>query len=345
MTEPQIVLAVDGGGSKTDVALLRGDGRVLSAVRGPGSSPHHLGLEPALDVVEALVSAAGTEAGLDVLDGQRAAVAAVFMAGADLPEEERRLGAAIDARGWAARSEVANDGFALLWAATGDGVGIAVTVGSGMNCVGRLADGRRAWFPALGSITGDWGGGADIGLAALGAAVRSDDLRGPATALSRAVSEHFGGASALEVAVAIHQGRLAQDRLRELAPAVLSLAEQGDGEALAIVRRQAEAVATFIRGAVQQLQVAGEEVDIVLGGGILASLASATLQQIRGAISTLAPRARVSVCRARPVLGAALAGLHMVGGDPAAAALARRELSDTRIRPVRSRAPTERPTD
>ena len=46
-----LVLAVDGGGSKTDLALVRADGEVLSLVRGPRSSPQHLGIEGSLDVL------------------------------------------------------------------------------------------------------------------------------------------------------------------------------------------------------------------------------------------------------------------------------------------------------
>ena len=42
-----LVLAVDGGNTKTDLALLDRDGRLLSLVRGGGSSAHHLGLEGA----------------------------------------------------------------------------------------------------------------------------------------------------------------------------------------------------------------------------------------------------------------------------------------------------------
>ncbi|TML54136.1 MAG: ATPase, partial [Actinobacteria bacterium] len=44
MTEP-VVLAIDGGNSKTDLALVRANGGLLSLVRGPQSSPHHLGLD------------------------------------------------------------------------------------------------------------------------------------------------------------------------------------------------------------------------------------------------------------------------------------------------------------
>ncbi len=342
MTSDQLVIAVDGGGSKTDVALLRGNGRVLAALRGPGSSPHHLGLESALDVVGRLVAEAGAQAGLSLDDGHRASAAAVFMAGADLAEEERRLGTAVAARGWAVRSRVANDGFALLWAATGAGFGIAVTVGSGMNCVGRLADGRTAWFPALGEITGDWGGGGDLGLAALGAAVRAEDLRGPLTLLGPAVADHFGCGSALEVSIAIHQGRLASERLRELAPAVLACAKAGDAEALAIVRRQTEAVATFAGGALRQLRVGDAEVDVVLGGAILAAAAPLILEPVTAAIREIAPGARLSVCSVRPVVGAALAALDMVGADAGAAARVRAGLSEERIRALAERGLTGR---
>ena len=41
------VLAVDGGNSKTDLALVVADGSVLALVRGPLSSPHHLGVDGA----------------------------------------------------------------------------------------------------------------------------------------------------------------------------------------------------------------------------------------------------------------------------------------------------------
>ena len=55
MTLP-VVLAIDGGNSKTDLALARADGAVLALVRGPQSSPHHLGVDGSLQVVERLLA-------------------------------------------------------------------------------------------------------------------------------------------------------------------------------------------------------------------------------------------------------------------------------------------------
>jgi N-acetylglucosamine kinase-like BadF-type ATPase len=318
MSTRELIVAVDGGNSKTDVLLLHADGTVLASVRGGGSSPHQLGLGPAIDVVEALVDRAWEEAGLPPRSGAQAGIAAVFMAGADLPAEERALAEAVAARRWAAQSHVANDVFAVLWAATSSGHGVAVTVGAGVNCVGTSPSGRRAWFPALGDITGDWGGGPDIGMAALGAGVRSEDGRGPATTLAAAVAAYFGYPTALEVAVAIHQGGLSAARLIELPPVVVSAAEAGDPEALAIMRHQGSEVTRLAVAALRQLEMEDSAVQVVLGGSVLASSRSILLDFIADSIRAEAPKAETSLCTTRPVIGAALAGLSMAGANGSA---------------------------
>ncbi len=315
MSVPELVVAVDGGNSKTDVLLLRSDGAVLASVRGTGSSPHQLGLEPAVHLVGDLVERAWAEAGLPPRNGARAAVAAVFMAGADLPAEEVALAEAVRAQGWAEENHVANDVFAVLWAATGSGHGVAVTVGAGVNCVGMSPSGRRAWFPALGEITGDWGGGPDIGLAALGAGVRSEDGRSGPTALAHAVAAYFGYATALEVAVAIHQKRLSAARLVELPPLVVTAAEAGDSEAIAILRHQGSEVTRLAVAALHQLEMANAPVQVVLGGSVLTSSRSLLLDFIAESIRTEAPQAQTSLCTTRPVVGAGLAGLALAGAD------------------------------
>ena len=63
-----MALAVDGGNSKTDLALVRADGSVLAAVRGPGSSPQRLGLDGCIEVLGA---SAREAASAPALDGNR----------------------------------------------------------------------------------------------------------------------------------------------------------------------------------------------------------------------------------------------------------------------------------
>jgi N-acetylglucosamine kinase-like BadF-type ATPase len=331
-----VLLAIDGGNSKTDVALVARDGSVLAAVRGAGSSPHILGLDGSMRLLNRLVEAACGQAGLKSNGGPVASVGAWFMAGADLPAEERALRRAVERLGWAERNHVANDTFAILRAGADSGWGIAVVVGAGVNCVGLSPSGRTARFLALGDITGDWGGGPDFGMAALGAAIRAEDGRGPRTGLAAAVAAHFGRRKATEVAIDIHRGRIDRERLLELAPLVLLAAERADGEAVAIVERQTSEVVTLAVAAIRRLRLIHLDVAVVLGGSILAALPDPVVIRIEHRIKLTAPQAFCTVCRDRPVVGAALTALDMAGGTEGSTRRVRRVLDDHRIREVAS---------
>ena len=186
------VVAVDGGNSKTDVALVARDGALLAHVRGPASSPHHLGAETAVEVLDVLLGDAVRRAGL-ARDGRPLAdVAQVLLAGVDFPSDEEQVRELVVRRGWGMRTNVGNDTFAVLRAGTERGWGVAITCGAGINCVGVGPDGRHVRFLSLGAVTGDWGGGYDVGVAAQFAAARSEDGRGAKTSLERSVPAHFG---------------------------------------------------------------------------------------------------------------------------------------------------------
>ena len=245
-----LALAVDGGNAKTDLALVAEDGAALALVRGPGSSPHEHGVDGALDRIGALLEQALAESGADA---REIAIAELLLAGVDFPGEVATAKARAEARGWAGRVEVGNDTFAVLRAGTDRGWGVAVVCGAGINCVGLAPDGRQARFPALGPITGDWGGGYDVGLAAVVAAARSEDGRGPHTTLERAVPAHFGLRTPLELAEAVHTGAIPQRRVVELAPLVLAEAA-ADAVAAGIVARLASEVVALVRVALARLE-------------------------------------------------------------------------------------------
>jgi len=322
------LLAVDGGNWKTHVALVRDDGQVLALARGAASSPHLVGEDGCVAVIESLIDDVRRDAGLPAGDGSLAEVAEVMLAGADLPAEERRLQDVVAARGWARRAHVANDTFAVLRAGTERGWGVAVVCGAGINCVGVAPDGRRARFPALGAITGDWGGGYDVGLAALSAAARSADGRGPRTALERAVGEHFGMAGPAEVGEAIHEQRLAGRRLVELAPVALGLAAD-DAVAGEISERLGAEVVAFARVALGRLGLEGEAVDVVLGGGLLRAEHRHLAAAVERGLAAVAPRAEIRLAADPPIVGAALLALDAAGRGNGAHA---RAAADDRLR-------------
>jgi N-acetylglucosamine kinase-like BadF-type ATPase len=322
---PPLVLAVDGGNSKTDLALVRADGRVAALVRGRQSSPHYLGVEGSLAVLDELLAQAMAEAGIPNGNRPAAEVGELLLAGVDFPSEEQEMQSAASRRRLAARISVANDTFAVLRAGTERGWGVAVVCGTGINCVGVAPDGRHARFPALGSITGDWGGGHDVGLAAVSAAARSEDGRGEKTSLERAVPAHFGLETPTELAEAFHRGRIDERRVTELAPVVFGEAAR-DSVAAAIVERLAEEVVVLIRVALERLGMTGSPVEIALGGGLVQSGDQRLISAIEAGLGEVASAATAHVTSSPPVVGAALLGLDELEADPEAQARARDEL-------------------
>ena len=321
------LLAVDGGATKTDLALVSADGALLALERGPLSSPHYLGLEGSLDVLAELLERAASGAGLPTDDGPVTEVGQLLIAGLDLPSEVEDFHAAVGARGWSTRTIVDNDTFAILRAGTEQGWGVAVVCGTGINCVGVAPDGRHARFPALGAITGDWGGGYDVGLAAVSAAARSEDGRGQKTALEQAVPAHFGLATPTELAEAIHHGRIPQKRLGELPRAVFAEAGQ-DEVAAAIVQRLADEVVALARVALERLDLTEEPVEVLLGGGLLRPGNGTLESAIEAGLREVGHAITVRNTESPPIVGAALLGLDELGADTQAQERARRELDD-----------------
>jgi N-acetylglucosamine kinase-like BadF-type ATPase len=309
-----LLLAIDGGNSKTDVMVVGEDGCVIAMARGGGYRPHEIGEHAAVDVVAAAVAAALDLAG--VAPGTVLAHLAASMANADLPNEEERLTKALHVRGWSRTVRVGNDTFALLRAGVSAGWGVAVVCGAGTNCVGVGPDGRVARFPALGTITGDWGGGAHLGELALWHAVRGEDGRGPLTALTAAVAAYFGVQRAIDVGLGLHVGEIDGARLLELTPVLLEVAISGDAVAARVIDRQAEEVAVLGTAALRRLGLLDVPVEVVLGGGVLTARHPLLMAAIERRYAERAPQAGLVVVDAPPVLGAALLGLDHVGAPP-----------------------------
>ncbi|GII82068.1 N-acetylglucosamine kinase [Sphaerisporangium siamense] len=309
------VLAVDGGNSKTDVALVAEDGTVLARGRGAGFTPQSSGVPAAIDVLgDTARRILGEDAATPYAD-----LVSAYVAGADLPVEEESLREEISSRGYGADVVVGNDTFALLRAGATRPWGVAVVCGAGINAVGVSPGGEIARFPALGRLSGDWGGGYGLGEEALWHAVRAEDGRGPATLLLETVRGHFGVRRAEEVVLAIHFGELAHEVLHGLVPPLLEAAT-GDAVARAVVERQADEVAVLGVVAMRRLGLLERPCEVVLGGGVLTARHPLLHGMIEERYAAQAPAARLLVTDLPPIVGAALLGLERLGAEPGAAA-------------------------
>ncbi|MFI7538100.1 N-acetylglucosamine kinase [Streptosporangium sp. NPDC049376] len=313
------VLAVDGGNSKTDVALVAEDGSVLGTGRGGPFQPQISGVDTAVDAIaEAVRAMLGPDAAPPF-----AGHVAAYVAGADLPAEEEILRAEILARGYGEDVVVGNDTFALLRAGASGPAGVAVVCGAGVNAAAVSPTGEVARYPALGKLTGDWGGGFGLGEEALWSAIRAEDGRGPETALREAVREHFGTRTVEEACLDIHFGRTPIDRLHELVPVLMTVASSGDEIARSLVTRMAEEVTVLAVVALRRLGLLETPMEVVLGGGVLTARDPLLNGLIEERFAERAPQAKLIVADAPPIMGAALLGLDAFGATEEAKAALR----------------------
>ena len=297
------VLAVDGGASKVDCALVDVNGNVLGAVRRRGRYNFGLGSNGSLDGLASAVKAAQASA--------VAALGVFCLAGADLALDDRRIAAELERQRWTRKTIVLNDTFAVLRAGTDRKWGVAVVCGTGMNCAGVGPDGRSVRFPSFGELSGDRAhGGGWLGRSALGAAIRARDGRGPRTMLEELVPRFFGLSRPTAVMEAVYVGRL--DHV-----------PQHD-------EMTAEIIVTAT-AAIRRLRLAGRDVHVVLGGGVLKAAGDDMLARITGGIREVAARAVILRLEAPPVMGAALIGLDALRAPAQARRRVRESLTHMRL--------------
>ena len=330
MSGDQTVLAVAGDNSKTDVAVIQADGALLAAVRGPGASPDRLGLEPALERLGKTVRPGLVDVGAPGRN-RRAAVGVYFMAGVDSSDDEAKVAQGVKAP---LVAQLPRRQRRLRQSVGGQRArrrcGRLRRRGHQLRGPGQHRDHRPV--AALGSLSGDWGDGESLGVAALAAAVRGEDGRAAPTRLTRNLcpvprSGHRPG------------GRLRRPPRRDPRPPPPRPGATGDVGAAAIqdrvaealLDRQADEVVRFVAAAARRLNLGKGPFDAVLSGSMVASDRAPTVVRVRARMQTALPQARVVVCTVPPVVGAALAGLTMVSAGARAAERVRAELVESRI--------------
>lgn len=311
------LLAVDAGNSKTDVAVVAGDGSVLATARGGGFRP------PSSASGRRWTRSPTPSAGPSPRRASPPSAMSPRASPTPICPWRRSSWPPRCTRAWATTVEVRNDTFAILRAGVEEPRGVAVVCGAGINCVGMRPDGRVARFPALGRISGDWGGGWGLSEEALWHAARAEDGRGAPTDLARALPAHFGLSTMYALIEALHLGHIEDVRRHELAPVLFATAADGDPVARALVDRLADEVVSMAVVALTRLDLLGEEAPVLLGGGVLAARHPQLDDRVRELLAERAPKAVPRVVTARPVLGAALLGLDHQGAPAAAHARVR----------------------
>lgn len=307
-----VVVGVDGGNSKTDVAVVDSHGNVCGLVRGPGSSPAKLGDRQALELIDGLVRRACQQADVAV---EKVAAVSTLLAGLDLPEDVPRFERLLANHYPRAATMVDNDTLAVLLAGTRGEPGVAVVCGAGINAMGVGPDGRRTGFLSLGQLSGDWGGGLGLGREVLWHAIRAEDGRGEPTLLRDRVAAHFNRPSVTDVVLALHRGDLTDAALAGLVPVLVDADRSEDRVANSLIDRLIEEITGMVRVVLSRSGLKGGPTPVVLAGGVLTEANSRVGRHVRDGLLRDHPHLRPTTLACLPVAGAVLGAMRSLDGD------------------------------
>jgi N-acetylglucosamine kinase-like BadF-type ATPase len=300
MTE--LFLGVDAGNSKTLAAVADETGRILGWARGGlgdiyGAPEPGIAVEVVLDAARRAVAGAGADLG-----GVRSA--AFRLAGVDWLEDETLwTNALATVLPEGVPRSVKNDGFALLRCGDPDGVGVAVSIGTG------AAIGARG--PAGDEFVVSWWfqhylGAAGLGSDAVRAVMLSELGLGESTALTDALVGFYGCSSVEDLLHAFtrREGALGHHDKGRAARLILATAAAGDAVAESIVASHAGRIADYVVVSAERVGLAAPTV--VLGGSVVAAADSVLRLRAVSALHAAMPAATVVETRAVPILGAVL---------------------------------------
>lgn len=320
-----MILAIDQGSSKTAVALVAADGRILATAAAGGACYFNAGVEKAFGEIGAAVEEVTAKAGVDA-GGIRRIFAGI--AGANWPGEIEMLTAEMKARYGHIPVTVCNDCVVALRGGSDKPDSIILCAGSGFNGA-VMVDGRvKTVFNNY--IAGDDQGGGALGGRALEAVFESYMGIREETVLTGRILAYYGYGEMDQLLLGRDRSTLKYP-LRTVVPLLLEAAEENDRVALDVIREFSRSVARYAAGSLRKFGLVGKDCDVVLSGGVFKSANPLFAETIAAAVHLVSRQACVVNAKYEPVVGAALLGLGEEGASPEVLATCRRNAREQKL--------------
>ncbi len=254
------VIGIDGGGTKTRVAVCAPDGTLLRQETLGAFNLSAIGEDGFRRRTEEILALCGDMRGCGAI-----CVGGAGVSGAAAGEILR---AELAAHGFAGKLLLCGD-HEIALAGAMQTPGCVLIAGTGSVCYGKNAAGETFRCGGGGHIIDDPGSGYTLGRDALAAALRTEDGRLSENALHAAVMDAVGGHDIQGIFDFVYFSRRGKSDIAALAPLVLRCAEQGDAASLAILRRGATELARLVSAVTGRLGL-DKKSPCALAGGLLA---------------------------------------------------------------------------
>ena len=312
-----VVAGVDGGATRTRVALLNQNGEIRGIGYGGPSNYNNVTLDTVSRHISEAFREAADQAGLP-----KSSVDGIFLGMAGVVSDPDRVAI----RETVMELEVAppdkiyvdHDIRIALAGGVGTGEGIALIVGTGSSCFGISASNESWRAGGWGYLLDDRGSGYDFGRRAMMMTVRDADGRGSQTALKPLVMEALDLDDIQKIMRKIYveglrgEGRpMTKEEIASLSSLVFQAADDGDSVARDIIDQGVNELTAMVTTIVGELRLEGT-VQVVITGGLAESY-PAYRESIQQSISAELPACTFVDQICPPVVGAALLALDGIG--------------------------------
>jgi N-acetylglucosamine kinase-like BadF-type ATPase len=309
----ELVVGVDGGGTRTRAAILEG-GRVLGEGAAGPSNPLRVGIANGAAAIREAIDKACSAALIHRGDLTAAGIGLAGVRRKDIRTRMREV--LIEVLG-IKNIELMTDGDIALYGATDGGPGIVVISGTGSICCGVNRQGRHVFAGGWGPVAGDEGSGSWIARRALQAVAQASDERGPRTALTAVACEYFQVGTPDDLSTAIYAPTITNDRIAGFSKHVIETARAGDLVAINILaeagRELGKAAATVVR----KLKMEQERFQVAFVGGVFAA-GELVIAPLRDEIERVARKAYIAAPRFSPTVAAGRLAQENLHGLPVA---------------------------
>lgn len=302
------VIGIDGGGTKTQAALLKLDGEVLSCDESGPSNYHNVGVEKARRALEEVCLKVIRKAGVETED---VGIVVASLAGLDCNLDFKAMQSAVE-RFPIGSIVLVHDSMAALYATNAGRESAIIIAGTGSATAGINSRGEYARAGGWGYLLADEGSGFYVAKRGIVAVLLEYEERGPKTMLTDLLLKRFNAKTPDEIIWHIYTGGMSITEIARLAPLVTQAALNGDEVAVSILRDAGRELANTVSGVIRRLKMENDEFPIGLIGGVFKA-GRLVKEPLEEAVHKVAPRSYLTSPRFPPVIGSSLIALEKAG--------------------------------
>ena len=281
-------LGIDGGGTKTALALSDEDGNIIRTLKTEGCNPVDIGI----DRVKTVLKDAIYEICKDISLSSVYCFAGISGGtSADMQPKLKEFFEEFGFRGFVNDSDNKN----IIESGLGDKDGMTVIMGTGV-CVFTQINKQHSRIAGWGHFIDNGGSGYNLGRDALSAYFAAYDKTGSETLLTEEIDKIYPGGTQKLIGYIYSGGKKV---VASFAPAVFAALEKGDKVAKDILKRNTDEIVKFIETAAKSF--GDGKIPVVLAGGITSQ--KCVVDNIKNSL-TDADRYEIKALDKEPVYGA-----------------------------------------